>query len=69
MRESLKDALEELRESALVIDKPVEARRILVIILLRIEPFAGDGEEGRADEDTESALLGGEAMAVGAAIT
>lgn len=69
LRESFKDALEELRERALVIDKPVEARRIPDIILLRIEPFAGVGEEGREDEDTESALLGGEAMAVGAVIT
>ena len=33
------------------------------IIRLRMEPFAGDGEAGREDDDTESALLGGEDIA------
>ncbi len=65
LSESFKDALEELRERALVIDRPVEARRMPISIRLRIVPFVGGDEEGCEDEGTESALLGGEDIAGG----
>ena len=59
--ESFKDDFEGVRESALEIDRPVDARRIAVVMRLRMEPFAGDGEE--VLEDVDAALFGGEDIA------